>query len=404
VLVKKVMENDIISRAVRELETKITKEKREEEKRAQEKRAFYEKNFPKINPGVITKGVVVGKTNNGILVSIGLKEEGIIPFNELSLKAFKNPDEVVKIGDKINVIVLSNNNGNFILSKKRADLKDILDKIQRAKRNNEVLSGIVSCQIKGGLIVDIGIPGFVPVSQIKQEPVRNLESYVGREVRFKVIEFNRKKRDVILSLKKVEEDEERERREKRINELLEGEIVSGKITSLADFGAFVDIGGLQGLIPVSEISYTKIKHPKDVLKKGDIVSVSVIKIDRENYRVSLSLKDTLPSPWENIGEKLKIGSVVCGRVSRLMPKWAFVTVEGVEGFLPKREIEGEVLREGQEVKVRIIELSPKKERMTLSLKGIKKEDDEIERFLAKPGRSGFKLGEILHSKKEKRWR
>lgn len=391
------MKDSIIERAVKELETKITKKKGEIEKKKEEKALFYEKNFPKINPGIVTKGIVVGKNKEGILVSIGLKEEGIISLDELSLKPFKNPDEVVKTGDKIEVIVLSCNNGNFVLSKKRADLKNSLDKIDRAFNNNATLEGIVSSQVKGGLLVDLGISGFIPVSHIKKEAIRNLDLYVGKEVRFKVIEFDRKKKEVILSLRKVQEDEEKEKRERLFNTLLEGEIIKGKIIKLTEFGAFVDIGGIDGLIPISEMSYKKIRHPEDILKKGEKVSVSVIKVDRENKKVSLSLKNTLPSPWEGIDKKLNVGSVVSGRVSRIMSEWAFVTIEDVEGFLPKREMDKEALEEGQEVKVKIIELNPKKERMTLSLRDIKKEED-IEKFLAKTGKGGFKLGEVLQSK------
>ncbi len=402
------MENDIVSRAIKELETKIAKESLEAKEKKEEEKAFYEKNLPKISPGIVIEGVVVGKSNDGVLVSIGLKEEGIIPLSELSLKEFKNPDEVVSVGDKIDVIVLSHNNGNFILSKKRTDLKNALDRAQKAFNNNEILQAIVSQQVKGGLIVDLGggVPGFIPVSQIKQEAVRNLDSYVGKEVRFKIIEFDRRKRDIILSLKKVEDDEERERREKLLGELLEGKIIEGKIQKLTDFGAFVDIGGMDGLIPVSEISYKKINHPRDVLKKGEIVSVVVIKINRENKRVSLSLKNALPSPWEDIRKKLSIGSVVFGRISRVTPTYAFVTIEEVEGFLPKREIGEEVLEEGQEVRVRVIELNPEKERMTLSLRGAKekKNENEMEKFLTKSVNIGFKLGDVLQSKKDQKWK
>lgn len=405
---KKIMENDIVSRAIKELETKIAKESLEAKEKKEEEKAFYEKNLPKISPGIVIEGVVVGKSNDGVLVSIGLKEEGIIPLSELSLKEFKNPDEVVSVGDKIDVIVLSHNNGNFILSKKRTDLKNALDRAQKAFNNNEILQAIVSQQVKGGLIVDLGggVPGFIPVSQIKQEAVRNLDSYVGKEVRFKIIEFDRRKRDIILSLKKVEDDEERERREKLLGELLEGKIIEGKIQKLTDFGAFVDIGGMDGLIPVSEISYKKINHPRDVLKKGEIVSVVVIKINRENKRVSLSLKNALPSPWEDIRKKLSIGSVVFGRISRVTPTYAFVTIEEVEGFLPKREIGEEVLEEGQEVRVRVIELNPEKERMTLSLRGAKekKNENEMEKFLTKSVNIGFKLGDVLQSKKDQKWK
>ncbi|MEW6680075.1 MAG: S1 RNA-binding domain-containing protein [bacterium] len=395
------MENDIIKRAIREVETKIVKESDKAKKEKLEKASFYEKNFPKINPGIVTKGVVVGKSNEGILISIGLKEEGIIPFDELSLKEFKSPDDIVQTGDEIEVIVLSNNNGNFILSKKRADLKNALDRIQNAFSKDEVISGMISSQVKGGLVVDLGIPGFIPISHIKKEPVRNLESYVGKEVRLKILEFDRKKKDVVLSLRKVEEDEKRERRERLINELENGKIVSGKVVKLTDFGAFVDIGGIEGLIPVSELSYRNIKHPKEVLKKTDVVPLVVIKVDRENYRVSLSLKDALPSPWETIRNRLDIGSVVSGRVSKITPNYAFVTIDDVEGFLPKREMDKEALSEGQEIEVRVIELNPEKQKMTLSLKGIK-EDNEVERFLRSQRKGGFTLSEILESKQNKK--
>ncbi|HAW50533.1 TPA: 30S ribosomal protein S1 [bacterium] len=397
------MKDDIISRAIRELEDKITKEIKEGK---EDKQSFllYESGFKKINPGMIVEGVVVDCSREGILISTGTKQEGIIPLDELSLKDFKDPSEVVKIGDKINVIVLSLDNweGNPVFSKKRADLIKILGKLQNAFDNDSSVEGKVISQVKGGLVVDFdGVFGFIPQSQIRRTYVRNLEKYVGKTYELKIIEFNRKKRDIVLSIKKAEDERKKEKIKKVIGELNEGERVLGKIVKLTNFGAFVDLGGIDGLIPISELSHRRINHPKEIVKKGQKISVIVLNVDRENNKVSLSLKEIQPSPWESIKDKISVGSVISGKVTKVSSSYSFVKVdEEIEGFLPHRELgKGRTLEEGQEIKVKVIELDPKHKRLTLSLKNIKEESDEINAFLAKQEKwKGMKLGDVLSQK------
>jgi 4-hydroxy-3-methylbut-2-enyl diphosphate reductase len=290
----------------------------------------------------------------------------------------------------------------MILSKKRADLKEILDKIAEAFKTNRPIEGEVLCQVKGGLIANVGIQGFIPVSHIRKEAVRNLDSYIGKRIKAKVLEFNRKKREVVLSIKAAEEEERKRKREEFLNNVVEGQIRKGRITKLTKFGAFVNLGEMDGLIPLSELSWRRIKHPRDVVKVGDKVNAVVIKVDRANGKISLSLKEAQTSPWEKIEERISVGSIVDGKITKVTPYYTFVEVDGeVEGLLPNREIlPSVILKEGQRVKVKVIGLESKQKRLILSLKKAEeeREREEIEAYLGQPGKGGIKLGEVLQGK------
>jgi len=397
--------DDVIARAIKDLEQKIStpallteKPEKPEEERLE---PLFEKHLKKIKQGNILSGVVVGIVGEGVLVSVGGKQEGIVPLNELSLSRFDSPEEVVKIGEEIDVIILSIDDkfGNMVLSKKRCDLKNALDKITEAFKTDVLIEGRIISQIKGGLLVDVGIEGFIPASHTRIEKVRNLDSYLEKTLKLKIIEFDRKARRVILSIKEAEEEDIRKRQDVFLEEIKEGQRLKGEICKVVGFGAFVSIGAIEGLIPISELSFRRIRHPKDVVRVGDIVDVIVLSVDKTNRKISLSLKDTLPSPWEKMRETLSLGSTVEGKVVKVFPNYAFVEVaDGVDGFLPKREMEDVAhLKEGNKISVKIIDIDSENKRMVLSAKSVFEEEERknISTYLGKQNRKGARMGEII---------
>ena len=287
----------------------------------------------------------------------------------------------------------------MILSKKRCDLKNTLDRIAEAFKNELLIEGKIISQVKGGLLADVGIEGFIPASHTKMEAVRNLDSYLEKTLKLKIIEFDRKKRRVVLSIKEAEEEDRRKREDVFLEGIKEGQRLKGEICNVTGFGAFVSFGDTEGLIPISELSFRRIRHPKDVVRVGDIVDVIVLNVDKANRKVSLSLKDTLPSPWEKMRETLSLGSTIEGKVVKVFPNYAFVEVaEGVDGFLPKREMEDSShLKEGSRISVKIIDIDSENKRMVLSAKSVLEEEERksISAYLGKRERKGAKMGEII---------
>ncbi|MBU1600184.1 S1 RNA-binding domain-containing protein [bacterium] len=403
--------DDVIARAIKDLEQKISTptlltEKLEEEEGLEH--LLFEKHLKKIKQGNVLSGVVVEITGEGVLTSVGGKQEGIIPLNELSLSSFNSPEEVVKVGEEVDVIILSIDDkfGNMILSKKRCDLKNALDKIASAFKAEMLIEGRIISQVKGGLLVDVGVEGFIPASHTKIEKVRNLDSYLEKTLKLKIIEFDRKSRRVILSIKEAEEEGRKKKQDEFFEQIKEGQRLKGEICKVAGFGAFVSIGDLEGLIPISELSYRRIKHPKDVVRVGDIVDVVVLNVDRIHRKVSLSLKETQPSPWEKMAETLSLGSTVEGKVVKVFPNYAFVEVaDGVDGFLPKREMEDVThLKEGNRISVKIIDIDSENKRMVLSAKSVFEEEERknISTYLGKQERKGARMGEII--RKRDKWK
>ncbi|MBU1262155.1 S1 RNA-binding domain-containing protein [bacterium] len=403
--------DDVIARAIKDLEQKISTptlltEKLEEEEGLEH--LLFEKHLKKIKQGNVLSGVVVEITGEGVLTSVGGKQEGIIPLNELSLSSFNSPEEVVKVGEEVDVIILSIDDkfGNMILSKKRCDLKNALDKIASAFKAEMLIEGRIISQVKGGLLVDVGVEGFIPASHTKIEKVRNLDSYLEKTLKLKIIEFDRKSRRVILSIKEAEEEGRKKKQDEFFEQIKEGQRLKGEICKVAGFGAFVSIGDLEGLIPISELSYRRIKHPKDVVRVGDIVDVVVLNVDRIHRKVSLSLKETQPSPWEKMAETLSLGSTVEGKVVKIFPNYAFVEVaDGVDGFLPKREMEDVThLKEGNRISVKIIDIDSENKRMVLSAKSVFEEEERknISTYLGKQERKGARMGEII--RKRDKWK
>ena len=282
------------------------------------------------------------------------------------------------MGQDVKVVVLKVNHaeGQVLLSKRQADVESAWFTILEAHQNGEILESTCVEQVKGGLIVDIGLRGFVPASHVDLRPVSDLSDYVGEVMKLKVLEVDQKRRKVVLSRKKALEEERDRLKEATLSELAEGQIVSGEVARLTNFGAFVNLGGVDGLVHISEMSWKRIKHPSEVVRVGEQVDVRVLGVDRNKERISLSLKQARPDPWQDLETKFAIGTVVQGKVTKLAKNYAFVEVtDGIEGLVPLSELSefrvsksSDVLTVGQEVKVRVIDLKPDQRRMTLSVR------------------------------------
>ena len=338
----------------------------------------YEESFRELKRGEFLTGRVIQVNDEGAMVDVGYKTEGFIPVNQLTHRKDVNPKELLEEGQDVKVVVLKVNHseGQVLLSKRQADVEAAWFSMLEAHQNGEVLESTCVEQVKGGLIVDIGLRGFVPASHVDLRPVSDLSDYVGEVMRLKVLEVDQKRRKVVLSRKKALEDERDKLKEKTLTELAEGQIVSGEVARLTNFGAFVNLGGVDGLVHISEMSWKRIKHPSEIVRVGEQVDVRVLGVDRGKERISLSLKQARPDPWQDLEEKFAIGNVVPGKVTKLAKNYAFVEVmDGIEGLVPLSELSefrvsksSDVLTVGQEVKVRVIDLKPDQRRMTLSVR------------------------------------
>src|ERR687894_1347733 len=286
--------------------------------------------------GDVVTGAVVRIDKDEVLVDIGYKSEGVIPSNELSIRKSVNPNEEVEIGEEVDALVLTkeDQDGRLILSKKRARFERAWRRIEAAAESGEPVHGSVIEVVKGGLIVDLGVRGFLPASLVDIRRVPNLDEYLGQTIESKVIELNRSRNNVVLSRRAVLEEERKEERERILNSLEEGMIVTGTVSNLVDFGAFVDLDGIDGLIHISELSWNHVDHPSEVVDVGEEVEVKVLEVDRERERISLGLKQTRKDPWQEIVERVSVGEQIPGRVTKLVSFGAFVEVaEGVEGLI-----------------------------------------------------------------------
>lgn len=290
----------------------------------------------KLHRGAVVTGTVVKLTHDEVYVDLGWKSEGIISLQELSVAPVSNPSEVVSVGDEIRVVVLKveNQEGNPVLSKRRAAEEEASERLEQLAESKEELQAKVTEVVKGGLLVDVGMRGFVPASQIQLGYVEDLKQFLGQTLRLRVIEFDPAKHKVVLSQKVILAEEQVSKRAELFETLQEGDTVTGVVRRLADFGAFVDIGGVDGLLHVSEMAYSRVKHPSEIVNVGDEVEVQVLKLDKEHSKVSLGLKQLKPSPWDAVAQKYALGSLVTGKVVRLAPFGAFVQLEdGVDALV-----------------------------------------------------------------------
>jgi small subunit ribosomal protein S1 len=347
----------------------------------------YESTFPTINEGEVVHGTVVRVDKDEVLVDIGYKSEGVIPVAELSIRRSVNPADEVTLGEEVDALVLTKEDaeGRLILSKKRARFELAWKKIEAAAESGEPVVGKVIEVVKGGLILDLGVRGFLPASLVDIRRVQDLDEFMGTELRCKVIELNRSRNNVVLSRRAVLEDERKEQRQQILDRLNPGDVVDGTISNIVDFGAFVDLDGMDGLIP--ELSWSHVNHPSEVLEIGQEVKVKVLDIDRERQRISLGLKQTQSDPWQQVIESYNEGDVVEGRVTKVVTFGAFVEIlPGVEGLvhiseLAQHHVENprEVVSQGDAVNVLILEVDADRRRLSLSLKRVEEGQQPLPR-------------------------
>ncbi|WP_338891809.1 30S ribosomal protein S1 [Rhodococcus sovatensis] len=330
------------------------------------------------NDGDIVEGTIVKVDRDEVLLDIGYKTEGVIPSRELSIKHDVDPNEVVSVGDEVEALVLTKEDkeGRLILSKKRAQYERAWGTIEELKEKDEAVKGTVIEVVKGGLILDIGLRGFLPASLVEMRRVRDLQPYVGKEIEAKIIELDKNRNNVVLSRRAWLEQTQSEVRSEFLHQLQKGQVRKGVVSSIVNFGAFVDLGGVDGLVHVSELSWKHIDHPSEVVEVGTEVTVEVLDVDLDRERVSLSLKATQEDPWRQFARTHAIGQIVPGKVTKLVPFGAFVRVEeGIEGLvhiseLAERHVEvpDQVVGVGDDALVKVIDIDLERRRISLSLK------------------------------------
>ena len=352
--------------------------------------------------GDVVTGAVVRIDKDEVLVDIGYKSEGVIPSNELSIRKSVNPNEEVELGEEVDALVLTkeDQDGRLILSKKRARFERAWRRIEAAAESGEPVHGSVIEVVKGGLIVDLGVRGFLPASLVDIRRVPNLDEYLGQTIESKVIELNRPRNNVVLSRRAVLEEERKEQRQAILERLQPGLIIEGQISNIVEFGAFVDLDGIDGLIHISELSWSHVNHPSEILNIGDTVQVKVLDIDRDRQRISLGLKQTQEDPWQRVVDTYSVGDELEGKVTKVVAFGAFVEIlEGVEGLvhiseLAQQHVENprEIVQPGDDVKVKILEIDSERRRLSLSIKRV--EDQILPRRDVQPAAEGEGAGDL----------
>jgi small subunit ribosomal protein S1 len=351
----------------------------------------YDATFQPIEEGQVVTGHVVRIDKDEVLVDIGYKSEGVIAANELSIRKSVDPKDEVHLGEEVDAIVLikEDQDGRLMMSKKRARFEKAWRRIETAAESGEPVEGTVIEVVKGGLIIDLGVRGFLPASLVDIRRVPNLDEYMGTKIESKVIELNRSRNNVVLSRRAVLEEERKEVRQLILDRLQPGLVVEGQISNIVDFGAFVDLDGIDGLIHISELSWSHVNHPSEILGIGDTVKVKVLDIDRDRQRISLGLKQTQEDPWQRIVDTYNINDELAGKVTKVVTFGAFVEIlDGVEGLvhiseLAPHHVESprEVVHPGDEIRVRILEIDSERRRLSLSAKRV---EDQI-LPLSRPG-------------------
>ena len=370
-------------------EEPVKVEETEVKKEEEEKFHYSDNDIARLEKGQLVTGTVVEINDQGVYVDVNYKTDGFIPLRELSHSDVDDAHDLVSLDEEIKVVVLTleDDEGNMILSKKRADQEEAWDEIQEAHENDEIIEAKIQKEVKGGLVADVGLRGFIPASHVALGYVEDLSQYVGEEMRLKVIEVDRNNNNVVLSAKKVLEAEREKSKKETLEKLEKGQIITGRITKLVDFGAFVDLGGIEGLLHISEMSWGRIGHPSDVLEEGAEIEVKVLDVDREKERISLGYKQLLPDPWEDFARKHYEGEVIQGRITKLVDFGAFMEVEdGIEGLIHISQLShkhvktpDEIVEVGEERDAKIINIDPEQKRVGLSLKELEEKPSASEK-------------------------
>lgn len=351
----------------------------------------YGQDVQAFSKGQIIDGKVVEITEEGIFVDIGSKTEGFVPKREVAQDLVENISDHVQPGDEIKVYFLgTDDDGAAKLSKKRAAIEEAWENVIQAQKDQSIIKGKATKVVKGGLVVDVGLRGFIPASHIAIEYVEDLEQFVGQELEMKVLEVEKKNNNVVLSRRKVLEEEQEQQKLKTMEEISEGDVVKGRVTKIVDFGAFIDIGGIEGLLHISEMSWGRIEHPSRVIAEGQEIEVKVLSVDKESERISLGLKQILPDPWDEFVKNHNVGDKVEGTITKTVSFGAFMEIEnGIEGLihisqLARRHVENpdEVVSKGDQVLAKIININEGERKVGLSLKEMEedKQKKEVKEF------------------------
>ncbi|MFF0826826.1 30S ribosomal protein S1 [Brevibacillus sp. NPDC003359] len=339
-----------------------------------------------ISVGDVVKATVTKVEDKQALVDLGYKYDGLIPISELSPLHVEKVSDVVAVGDtfEVKVIKLNDEKEELVVSKKAVAMESSWSDLEQKMQAGEIIEATVKEVVKGGLVVDVGVRGFIPASMVERHFVEDFSDYKGKTLALKVVEMDKEKNKVILSHKAVLEDEVKVQKQSIIDKIQVGQVLEGTVQRMTDFGVFVDIGGVDGLVHVSELAWNRVDKPSDVVKEGDKVQVKVLKIDRENERIGLSIKETQAGPWANVAEDFKAGSILNGTVKRLVSFGAFIELApGIEGLVHISQIANrrvntpsEVLKEGQDVQVKVLDVVPQEQRISLSIRAV--EEDRVE--------------------------
>src|SRR5215213_6679492 len=366
----------------------------------------YDATIHPFSEGDVVTGKVVRIDQDEVLVDIGYKSEGVIPSNELSIRKSVDPHEEVELGEEVDALVLTkeDQDGRLVLSKKRARFEKAWRKIEAAAESGEPVEGTVIEVVKGGLIIDLGVRGFLPASLVDIRRVQNLDEFLGTKIECKVIELNRSRNNVVLSRRAVLEEERKEVRQQILDRLQPGMVVEGAISNIVDFGAFVDLDGIDGLIHISELSWSHVNHPSEILSIGDVVPVKVLDIDRERQRISLGLKQTQADPWQRVIETYQVNDELEGKVTKVVTFGAFVEImDGVEGLvhiseLAQHHVENprEIVEPGQDTKVKILEIDSERRRLSLSVKRVEENQVHLRDGGGAPAADQADAGDLEH--------
>jgi small subunit ribosomal protein S1 len=361
-------------------------------------------NATQAETGEIVTGTVLKVEDKHALVDISAKQDAFLPINEVSSLFIEKVSDVLNEGDQITVKVLSHTEDKLLVSKKAVDSEKSWSELQEKYDSKSTFEVTVHDVVKGGLVVDLGVRAFIPASMVESHFVEDFSDYKGKKLSVKIVELDAEKGRVILSHRAVTEEKEAGRKQEILDSLAPGEIIEGKVQRLTDFGAFVDIGGVDGLVHVSQLSHNRVDNPSEVLSEGQIVKVKVLSVDRDNDRISLSIKETQPGPWEEASSSITPGSVIDGTVKRIVTFGAFVEVApGIEGLVHISEMANrhignpsEVVKEGQQVSVKVLDVNSKEKRMSLSMKAVQdeKEKENLKQNLPKEEK-GFSLAEMI---------
>lgn len=374
-----------------------------------------------VSVGDVVKATVTKVEDKQALVDVGYKYDGLIPISELSPLHVEKVSDEVAVGDtfEVKVIKLNDEKEELVVSKKAVAMESSWTDLEQKMQAGEIIEATVKEVVKGGLVVDVGVRGFIPASMVERHFVEDFSDYKGKALTLKVVEMDKEKNKVILSHKAVLDDEVKEKKQSILDKIQPGQVLEGTVQRMTDFGVFVDIGGVDGLVHVSELAWNRVDKPSDVVKEGDKVQVKVLKVDRENERIGLSIKETQAGPWAKVAEEFKAGSIATGTVKRLVSFGAFVELApGIEGLVHISQIAnrrvntpGEVLKEGQQVQVKILDVVPAEQRISLSIRAVEEDREEQAERASKREQQQFQqennqpmgvtLGELFADLKDK---